>query len=541
MNVLASWFVDLLGGLLWIALASAVGGVVWQVCGVQAWRRTCGIAQIMLVRGVTVVSVGAIGVALAQGLQLAVKAWLILTAFGPSSWPAMAHTLPFLAGGTRALLALGLGFAAWGLRTRPNSPQRWAAVSVLAAGILLSGAWLGHGVGRGHGRAALMTLSVLHHAGGAIWLGGIIQLGMLWGLMRRHPELQELWVVWLKRFSGLATGAVIVSVSTGITLAWSYVGTWQGLLGTGYGALVMAKGCLLAVALVLGGVNYWAVHRKRRRGANMTASTLVPGVLEGEILLLSGLMIVAAALASLPPAADTPDEQVRISEVAEVFRPKWPRLTSPPLAAVRPGALEASTNSAAALPVADADWSNFNHNVSGLFVLMIGSCGLAAHLWGGPWTKHWPLGWVVLGGFLLVRSDPNDWPLGPIGWWAGMRQAEVLQHRLATVLVCGLGLLEWRARTSPAPRRRVSYLFPGLCAFGGVLLLTHAHGALEPRREFLIQVSHTALGVLALIVACGRWLELRLEPPAGRFAGLSAHLALLGIGLLLVFYREHPG
>jgi putative copper resistance protein D len=46
---------------------------------------------------------------------------------------------------------------------------------------------------------------------------------------------------------------------------------------------------------------------------------------------------------------------------------------------------------------------------------------------------------------------------------------------------------------------------------------------------------------LALIVACGRWLELRLEPPAGRFAGLSAHLALLGIGLLLVFYREHPG
>src|SRR5262245_19650757 len=129
----------------------------------------------MLVRGMTVVSVGAIGVALAQGLQLAIKAWLILIAFGPSSWPAMAHTLPFLAGGTRALLALGLGVAAWGLRTRQSSRCRWVVVSILAAGVLLSGAWLGHGVGRGQGRAAFMTLSVLHQAGGAIWLGGIIQ------------------------------------------------------------------------------------------------------------------------------------------------------------------------------------------------------------------------------------------------------------------------------------------------------------------------------------------------------------------------------
>jgi hypothetical protein len=49
------------------------------------------------------------------------------------------------------------------------------------------------------------------------------------------------------------------------------------------------------------------------------------------------------------------------------------------------------------------------------------------------------------------------------------------------------------------------------------------------------------MGVLALFVACGRWLELRLPPPASRLAGLSAHLAFLGIGLLLVFYREPSG
>jgi copper resistance protein D len=407
--------------------------------------------------------------------------------------------------------------------------------------MLLSGAWLGHGAGRDQGRVALMTLTVLHEAGGAIWLGGIIQLGTLWGLVRRRPELRELWGVWLGRFSGLATGAVVVSVTAGLALAWSYVGTWQGLLGTGYGSLVVAKAGLLTGALALGGMNYWAVHRGRRRGVHMTAPTLAPGVLEGEILLLGGLMLVAVALASLPPAADTPDEQARASEVAAVFRPKWPRLTSPPLAAVRPGASRASTGGAAAQPGAKADWSDFNHNVAGLGVLVIGGCGFAAQVWKGSWAKHWSLGWVALAGFLLVRSDPNDWPLGPTGWWEGLWQADVLQHRLATLLTCGLGLLEWRARTAPAPRPWVSSLFPGLCGLGGVLLLTHAHGALEPRQEFLIQVPHTAMGVLALLVACGRWLEFRLAPPVGRFAGLIAHLALLGIGLLLVFYREHPG
>src|SRR5262245_44968478 len=344
----------------------------------------------------------------------------------------------------------------------------------------MSGARLSHGVGRIHGRAALMTLTVLHEAGGAIWLGGIIQLGTLWRLVRRRPELRELWVVWLGRFSGLATGAVVVSVTAGVALAWSYGGTWQGLLGTGYGTLVVAKGGLLAMVLALGGMNYWAAHRGHRRGVNMTASTLVPGLLEGEILLLSGLMMVAVALASLPPAADTPDEQAHGSEVAAVFQPKWPRLTSPPLAAVLPGASGASADGAEALLVANADWSDFNHNVAGLFVLVIGLCGPAAEVGGGSGGKHWPLGWVALAPFLLVRSDPSDWPLGPTGLWDGLWQAEVLQHRLATLLAAGLGLLEWRARAAFAPRPWSPYLFPGLCALGGILLLTHAHSALEP-------------------------------------------------------------
>jgi hypothetical protein len=35
----------------------------------------------------------------------------------------------------------------------------------------------------------------------------------------------------------------------------------------------------------------------------------------------------------------------------------------------------------------------------------------------------------------------------------------------------------------------------------------------EPKRMLLVQITHHAIEVLAVIMACGRWLELRLTPP----------------------------
>ena len=84
-------------------------------------------------------------------------------------------------------------------------------------------------------------------------------------------------------------------------------------------------------------------------------------------------------------------------------------------------------------------------------------------------------------------------------------------------------------------------MIPVLCAVGGLLLLGHVHEGLQPKEEFLIQITHNVIGLLAVIMACGRWLELRLTPPAGRLAGAVSLSALLLIGLVLLFYREMPG
>ncbi len=59
--------------------------------------------------------------------------------------------------------------------------------------------------------------------------------------------------------------------------------------------------------------------------------------------------------------------------------------------------------------------------------------------------------------------------------------------------------------------------------------------------EFLTQITHTAIGMLALFMGIGRWMELRLDPPAGRFAGLGSLMAMLLIGLILVIYKEPFG
>ena len=73
---------------------------------------------------------------------------------------------------------------------------------------------------------------------------------------------------------------------------------------------------------------------------------------------------------------------------------------------------------------------------------------------------------------------------------------------------------------------------------GGIMLLTHSHVGFQASSAFLIQVSHTSMGLLAIIMACGRWLELRLEPPVASWAGLVSVSAMFSIGLLLLFYRE---
>jgi putative copper resistance protein D len=137
-----------------------------------------------------------------------------------------------------------------------------------------------------------------------------------------------------------------------------------------------------------------------------------------------------------------------------------------------------------------------------------------------------------------VIAEPTVWPLGPEPFFATLAVPEVLVHRLAAVLVIGLGLFEWRVRAGHLARTNGRYVFPLLCFAGGALMLTHSHSVFATKWAFLIEVSHNALGILAVLAGAARWLELRLPGRTARLAGAVWPVCLVLTGLVLVFYKE---
>ena len=158
----------------------------------------------------------------------------------------------------------------------------------------------------------------------------------------------------------------------------------------------------------------------------------------------------------------------------------------------------------------DIAWSEYNHHWSGAIVLLVGLLALGARvpaLSAGLVTGLLPF--LALAVFLFLRADPENWPLGPRGFWESFLVAEVLQHRLFVVLIVLFGFFEWGVTTGRISSPRAALVFPGVCAVGGALLLTHAHPLGNIKEELLSELSHIPLGILGVVAGWSRWLEWR--------------------------------
>ena len=531
---LADFLAGLLRGCTLTGLALAVGGVAWGL-GVL-WAPSAERLVQARRRCLTLVAVGAGVLACSQGLLLLLGVCILSLTLGRPPLADLFATTSFAAGVVRTLVALGLAATAVRLRAAPGA-YGWAVVSVLAGALMLCGAWLTHAVGRLDNRVELMMLTVAHQLGAAIWIGGLVQLGALWRLAGRAPEVDAAWPELVRRFSRLATVAVVALVLTAIPLTGRYVGSWQGLAGTSYGSLLLLKAWLLGLVLGLG-----AWNRRAARTVSPSQHTALrqrlPILAEAETIVLIAVLFMAASLSAHPPAVDQPlAEQATVGEVIEVFRPKLPGLQAPSLEAMRRSRAEMETGRARTREA--YQWSNFSHNGAGLILLAMSVFALGALATRTGWERHWPLGFVGLAVFVYLRGAANEgtWPFGATA--LGQLSTEGLQHRLAALLVLALGLCEWRAHAFPRADSCLPYVLPVLAAVGGVLLLTHSHtGSFQTKASFLVDVTHSTMGGLAALLAAARWLELRLSPPGSRWAGAAVSAALLAIALILVFYRE---
>ena len=519
------FFDVILRGLALCGQSMAMGGVLFALCVLRAATEDEAAKGPRLDRTLSLIAGGAVGVVVAQALGLVVQFGALADTSG-WPWQAVLATEFFHATIFKSAVCALMAACALALRRSPRQRGLWLALSGLTGLFAIATALTSHAAARLEHRGPLLAFDALHQVGAAAWVGGLIHLLASVARSKHEPP----WpAALLRRFSAMALTAVAVLVVAGIGLSVYYIDGFRALLGTGYGLMVLTKIALLGVLLGLGALNFRTV--RRLPAAEPVALDRLRRYVEVELGLGLTVLFAAASLTSLPPAVDVVADRATLAEVGTRFTPQWPRLTSPPLEALPIDDREAPRTKE------DEAWSEYNHHMAGLFVVAMGILAILSRL-GVRWARHWPLVFLGMAAFLLVRNDPGSWPLGPEGFWEGMTRAEVVQHRIFVVLVVGFGFFEWAVQTGRVTSQRCALVFPVLCAAGGMLLLTHSHAALSLKTEYLTEVTHAPLGVLAVIAGWGRWLELRLPPADTRLPGRIFVVALALVGVLLVLYRE---
>lgn len=526
---LLGFFSGLFAGAELVGQALAVAGLIcaWHLLGPWPGR---GVLETQLEHVMLRwAAAGAWMTAVMQAVQLGLTGLALET----GDWISLLASAVVRDSVVRMLLAFAAAASLVWVCRSPRRAGTWLLAGTLLLGLVASQAWVSHAASRIDAQSALGLLTVIHVAGAMLWAGGVMHLLLCWHLLRRADDTTA-WRLLLRRFTPLGMVGMLAIVVPGGLLAFELVGSVQALLGTGHGIMLLIKLGFLSLVLALAASNFRAAH-DRRFGADVV-DTAVPAQVEVEAGLALALLLAAATLAALPPGADVVEDAAAPAELYAMFSPKIPHLAGAQRTlAPAPELIDISTGAMVYRPA--PLWSNFTHNLSGVIVTTMGLLALLARA-GVRWARHWPLLWFALAAFVLLFAEARIWPIGDEPLLATLADPEVLQHRLAGLLVIALGVFEWRVWTGRVSSARTPYLFPVLCMAGGVLLITHNHEVFALKEEFLIQSTHTLMAFFAIVLGGGRWLELRVPGPGGRRAGLVGTLALLLLGLSLLFYRE---
>jgi copper resistance protein D len=475
-------------------------------------------ASLLALTQVSIVGINSAILASSTGLRL-------VEIIGASFWIAGALSV------TGAFGVLIFAATRWFPIVRP-----FAFASILAGSVMMS-----HSAARLDYRWTLVGLTLIHHVASAAWIGGLPYLLMA---LRRATRAES--AAMTARFSKLAMVSVALLIGAGAALAFAYVGSFTGMLGATHGVMLSAKVVLTAILLLLGALNFRIVRAVAGGGA--------PDVLplrrfaETEVGIGFTVLLAAASLTSTPPAIDVHADQVPLREIAKRMRPRWPRMSTPsvtelsqvtPLSSppqrISPESFAPGQSQRWSSP-ADIAWSEYNHHWAGLVVLAAGILAVVARR--SRWARGWPLAFLGLAAFLLIRADAENWPLGPHGFWESFRVAEVAQHRVFVLLIVAFAIFEWGVQTRRVMPRRAALVFPAVCAVGGALLMTHSHSLGNVKEELLAEWSHMPIAVLGVVAGCSRWLELRLPRHLNLIPAWIWPPCFVFIGLLLVLYRE---
>jgi len=442
----------------------------------------------------------------------------------------------------------GIAIASWpvAMRRNMNPVVLLPAAMMLAATVMTS-----HSASRMEGRTSLVSLTTLHYLTTASWIGG---LPFLLLAMKRVSDVEKRARI-SQNFSRMAQISVVLLFAAGLAMSWVYVGSWNAVYGTAYGIMVSTKVVLFLCLLLLGAANYYIVKGIAQGNGEGARSLVRFG--EAEVGIGLAVILTATSLTSQPPGVDLTQDRVSWQEIAERYSPRAPRLSSPEWKELSESTQETLKKAAAAgqsVPVsfvpgqfaagtngpADRAWSEYNHNWAGLIVFLMGILALLSRSRYFAWAKIWPLAFLGLAVFLFLRADPENWPLGPNGFWASFGEAEVLQHRLAVLLLIAFAAFQYLVETKRLKSLGAALVFPIVCIVGGMVLLTHSHSLGNIKEELLAEMNHTPLAVFGIMAGWSRWLELRLPPEsnAKKYLAWLWPVCFIMVGFILMDYHE---
>jgi copper transport protein len=211
-----------------------------------------------------------------------------------SGWTSAAAATLVLAGSGVVLMLLRTGL-----------PGRAGPVAGVVGAVLALTSVLPVGHTRTFGpRWLVVGADLVHAATAAVWLGGLIALGLHLARARRHRGGSAGAAVVLGRFSTVAGGLVVLLGLTGTALAVVIVGSVPALLTSTYGQLLIGKLCLSAG---IGAVAVWnrlgLVPRLLRPGADARAWRRLARAVRLEAVGLVLVLGVTSALTMQDPRA----------------------------------------------------------------------------------------------------------------------------------------------------------------------------------------------------------------------------------------------
>lgn len=200
------------------------------------------------------------------------------------------------------LLAVGFTLLGQNVGAAAEPRTRWFALSGVAL-VVVAPALTGHT--RAFSPEPLVVgTDILHVLAGSVWLGGLV------GIALTLPALagQEAAAArTLARFSTAAAAVLVALTGTGLVLAWRILASWENLVGSTYGRILLVKLAVVLIVVTVAGWNRFVllprVRAAKRRPGRKSATTRIGSTVRVEAALLVVALLLTGFLVNKSPRA----------------------------------------------------------------------------------------------------------------------------------------------------------------------------------------------------------------------------------------------